>query len=329
MEGSNRLDGLRRLRLPGFGAIRERIGGRTVRNVAIAVAALLVVYYPVGMVWMHVIDDDPAFFAEAQVPPSQSRAVAMAAALIDREVNQHPWTSNDPFFLPSSMLDNMPNFQQGIVGGLARFAVEMRDQLGRTRGSSRVDPDLERAASLLQYAPNVWVWDPSVSWLPTATSEAQYNAAREALINYDKRLAAGQAAFDRRADNLQTTLDRIAADLGSWSAIIDDRIGDGSPILFDFTSDDIFYKTKGHLYAYALLLRELGKDYAGVIAERRIEAAWQQMLDAMFEAAELQPIMVLNGAPDSQVLPSHLASQGFYLLRARVQLREIVSILQS
>jgi hypothetical protein len=36
----------------------------------------------------------------------------------------------------------------------------------------------------------------------------------------------------------------------------------------------------------------------------------------------------VNGRPGSQFQPSHLADQGFFLLRARVQLREITNILQ-
>ena len=45
-------------------------------------------------------------------------------------------------------------------------------------------------------------------------------------------------------------------------------------------------------------------------------------------AATMQPWIVVNGRPDSQFMPSHLTSQGFYLLRARTQLREIIDILQ-
>ena len=51
------------------------------------------------------------------------------------------------------------------------------------------------------------------------------------------------------------------------------------------------------------------------------------MLDSMLKAAMLSPMVVVNGAPDAQIQPSHLASQGFYLLRARTQLREITNIL--
>jgi len=47
----------------------------------------------------------------------------------------------------------------------------------------------------------------------------------------------------------------------------------------------------------------------------------------MAQAASLQPWVVINGAPDAQFMPSHLAAQGFFLLRARTQLREITNIL--
>ncbi len=64
-----------------------------------------------------------------------------------------------------------------------------------------------------------------------------------------------------------------------------------------------------------------------MIRERALGTVWSQMEASMFEAAELQPGVVVNGDPDSQALPSHLSAQGFFLLRARVQLREIANIL--
>ena len=68
-------------------------------------------------------------------------------------------------------------------------------------------------------------------------------------------------------------------------------------------------------------------DYAKVIQERDLTASWNQMLDSFRAAATLQPWFIVNGAPGSQLLPSHLAAQGFFLLRARTQLREITNIL--
>lgn len=285
-------------------------------------------YYPLGMALTHKVHDDIAW----QVPdyeqvPNGSRAVAMAAALIEREVDNNGWVANDPFFLPGAALDNMPNYQLGMIHALGRFAFEMVDQIGRTRGSSQTDRDLQEAAGLLQYSGTKWIFDFSTSVLPTAKSEDQYRKARRALQQYNKRLGDNAAVFERRADNLIAALDRIALDLGSSSAALDKRIAEGSFWLLDRESDDIFYSVKGQAYAYFMLLRELRQDFAVVIREKGVEAVWDQMQSSLGAAAKLEPLVVINGAPDGVIMPNHLASMGFYVLRARTQLREVSNIL--
>ncbi|MBM3518184.1 MAG: DUF2333 family protein [Alphaproteobacteria bacterium] len=309
------------------------ISGRAVRRVVLwaagAVLLAVVLYYPIGMIVVHEIDDDTAFaVAESGIPPGGSRAVSIAAALIDREVNQHEWVANDPIFMPGAFLDNMQNFQQGVIGALARFSFELVDQLGRTRGSSQIDPDLQEAAGLLQYSGKKWVFDFATSIAPTATSEAQYRRAMRALLDYNRRLGRGDAVFERRADNLLATLDRIAADLGSASAAIDKQIAVGRGGFFDTDADDVFYTVKGQAYAYYLLLREMRADFDNVVIGRELTTAWEQMLTTMHEAARLNAWVIANGDPNSMLVPSHLAAQGFFVLRARTQLREITAILQ-
>lgn len=310
--------------------VRDRLtvmgSGRTLVRVLVALVLLVVLYYVVGALWVHKIDDDTAF-----TPPNPvaggSHAVDMAAALLNREVEVNGWTPNDPFFLPGSILDNMPNFQLGIVYALSRFGNALAEQLARSRGTSAIDPDVDRAAGLLRYPGDVWVFNFGTSLAPTATSESQYRAAVRALRAYNQRVADGTATFERRADNLIDTLERFNNDLGSSSAIIDDhlRLHAGFPI--SFSADDIFYQTKGRLYAYYMLLKALGQDFQQVLAERNLEAVWNQMLESAREAAEQQPWVVLNGSPSSQLVPSHLASQGFMLLRLRTQIREVQQVL--
>jgi hypothetical protein len=297
-------------------------------KIALALFGVVVGGYLFGMVYAHQINDDLDF----EPPPDKrvevgSEAVAMVSALIDREINQTSWVPNNPFPFPSSLLDNMPNFQLGVMSGLSRFAVEMTDSLGRSRGSSQVDADLDKASGLLKYDGTLWVWEPSISLLPTANAESQYEAGMRSLDAYNRRLAAGQATFDRRADNLIAFLDRIAADLGSTSAILAERADETNTGWFDSKADDIFYNAKGRLYAYYKILEALGTDFEGVLGERNAAGLWEQMLGSMRIAAGMDPLIVSNGAPDGLLFPNHLASQGFYLLRARTQLRELSSVL--
>lgn len=300
--------------------------GRTVVRVIGGVFLLIFLYYFIGALWVHRIDDDPDFTPPAPIAGG-SHAVDMAAALLEREL-QHGWTANDPFFLPGSVLDNMPNFQQGMVYALSRFGSALAEQLARSRGTSAVDPDADRAAGLLRYPGNVWVFNPSTSLAPTATSESQYRAAVRALRAYNERVAAGTADFDARADNLIDTLERFVNDMGSMSAVIDTHLREHAGFPISFSADDIFYQTKGRLYAYYMLLKALGEDFRTVISERNLGEVWTNMLESARAAAVQQPWVVLNGGVDSQFVPSHLASQGFLLLRLRTQLREVATVLQ-
>jgi len=308
----------------------RRLDGSRLRLLKWPIILLLVAifaYYPIGMIVVHKIDDDPEFKV-AEVPSGASQAVAVEAALIDREVNRNGWVSNDPIFLPGSLLDNMPNFQQGMLQAMRRFTLELQDQIGRSRASSSIDPDLQKAVGLLNYSPTVWLWNPSVSLAPAQSSEAQYRAAMRALQSYNDRLGRGQATFEPRADNLQATLDGIGKDLGDASSEIERQIDDNSGNWLDFNADDVFYRTKGLSYAYGIMLRDLGVDFKQVIQEKGATQIWQRLVGSLMEVAALRPWVVVNGRPDALLQPNHLAAEGFYIQRARTQLYELIDILQ-
>jgi hypothetical protein len=307
-----------------------RAGGsrwRAVKWLLGLIVVAILAYYPIGMIVVHKVDDNPAFTAPV-APAGASQAVAVEAALLGREVDGNGWISNDPFFLPGYMLDNMPNFQQGILQAMRRFTLELQDQIGRSRASSSIDPDLQKAVGYLNYSPFVWFWNPAVSLAPAASSEAQYRAAIRALQSYNDRLSQGKATFEPRADNLMNTLDGIGKDLGDASSDIDKQIDENSGNWLDFTADDVFYKTKGLAYGYAIMLRDLGIDYKKVIEEKGATAIWQRMVGSLMEAVALRPWVVVNGRPDAQLQPNHLAAEGFYIQRARTQLYEMIDILQ-
>ncbi len=288
------------------------------------VAGIFCYYIVGGLALYQKIDDNPDFKA-SEVTQGGSAVVDMAAALITREVDTHAWVANDPWVVPSVWLTRTPAFQQGIVYALSRFAVSMTDSLARQRGSSAVDPDLDKASGLLKYSGDVWVFNHSI--IPTTTSEQQYRNARKYLLEFNQRLSKGKATYDRRADNLQVAIESMIADLGSQSAIISEHIETKGGGLFEFESNAIYFNTKGRLYGYYLILRELGKDFDPVLKEKSMEMVWANTLTNLKDASGLNPIVIFNGRGDSQFLPCHLCGQGFLLLRARTQLREISNII--
>lgn len=291
-------------------------------GVFVMVGALV---WPVSALFIHEISDELDFTP----PPSftgGSKSVSMAAALLDREVNQNRWVANDPFFMPSVLLDNMPNYQVGIVHALGRFTNELAETIGRTRGSSQVDANLAGARGKTNYPGDVWMFDLTKSALPQPPSEDQYRGAIKDLLSYNERLASQQAIFDVRADSAITTLERISNDLGDALGAIEAGIKDSGG-LFDPDADDLFYSIKGRTYAYYMLLRALKTDFAKVISEKNAERTWDQMLEALEKAAVLHPIIVSNVDPDDFFFNTHLASQGNYIALARIRLHEVQDII--
>ena len=97
--------------------------------IASLVAAFLVVYYPLGMVLYQTIDDD----VDMQPSPlytvdGGSRAVAIVVTMIQQQTEY--WSPNKPFWMPAAALDNMPNYQLGMIYAMSRFGIE----LGRLSG---------------------------------------------------------------------------------------------------------------------------------------------------------------------------------------------------
>ena len=78
----------------------------------------------------------------------------MMAFIINREVSGKMWTPNLPFFFPSYFLDNMPNFQLGMISSVSCLAQAMSQRLTRSIDDKR-EMHLAEAAKLLQYPGNV------------------------------------------------------------------------------------------------------------------------------------------------------------------------------
>ena len=265
----------------------------------------------------------------------RSAIVDMTAELVDFNVNQNDWVSSmilyklglfgldwdaTPFF------DNKAAFQRGVNQAVRRTAVELVDTLGRVRGTSQVDPQLQDARGNLQFDEYTWYFGIH-PFGPKTPTPSFYRSSINDLRAFNDRLEKCQAVFDPRADNLLQFVDRIANDIGATSAILRDRAERNDNGWFDTRADDRFWFAYGQLYAYYGILTAARIDFRNVIAQRDLTELWRTTERQMRGALDLRPWIVSNGAESGWLMPSHLTTLGFYVLRARSNLVEIRLVL--
>lgn len=285
----------------------------------------LVAYYGIGALLMNAIDDNPAFGLDETVAVAgQSRTVALADALLDRELNGHGWVANDPFFLPTVLLDNMANYQIGLVAGLASQTNALAGAL-KARGAP--DSELEAAAERLAKPGTVWVWDWSRALGFLGRSENQYREGLLALQGYNKALEKGESRLPTDGAFLALLVAKMADDLAGEAAALETAAA-AAPALFAGRVDDAFYRAKGFAYASLILSNGLAQDFAAPLGAAKVSESWQAARQALTRAATFSPLIIMNGAPGGVLLPSHPLAQGYFLLDSARHLQAVAATLR-
>lgn len=265
----------------------------------------------------------------------RSAIADMTIDLIDLNVNQNSWLSsmllyklgffgldwdNTPFF------DNKASFQRGIHQAVRRTSIELVDTLGRVRGTSQIDSNLQDARGNLQFDEYTWYFGIN-PFGPKTPTPSFYRSAIRDLRSFNDRLEKCEAVFDARADNLINFLDRIASDIGSTSAILRERSENNNFGWFDTRADDRFWFSYGQLYGYYGILAAANADFEDVIAQRSLAPLWNTTLQQLRAALNIRPFIISNGNESGWIMPTHLATMGFYVLRVRSNLVELRSVL--
>jgi Uncharacterized protein conserved in bacteria (DUF2333) len=297
------------------------------RRGALVFLPLLLLYYVIGAVVLTRIDDNLSFVPSGKdLPANGSRTVAVMSALMDREVNKHGWKPDNPWFYPTQLMDNMPNYQTGILKTVRQTALELKDHVARLRGAGGTDKDLEDAYQSLNFPPDKWFVNTSAPFV-SSSSGNNYDRAVASLRKYNARVAAGQALYEKRSDTLSATLDRLALSLGNASNALDQQAEAGQKKLLDLQADDVFYDTRGQAYAAYLILAAMRDDYSDLIAARQLNKLWDDMQQDLRELVLVDPLVVTNGKSGG-FIPNDLQAQNAKLGQVRSRLREITSILQ-
>ncbi|MFF0950734.1 DUF2333 family protein [Rhizobium leguminosarum] len=265
----------------------------------------------------------------------RSAIVDVAADLTDFNVNQNAWISSMLLYKMgffgidwdhTPFLDNKASFQRGVNQAVRRTSAELVDTLGRVRGTSGINNDLQSARGNLQFDENSWYFGLN-PFGPKTPTPSYYRSAIGSLRKFNTDLALCNVIFDGRADNLMQFIDRIANDLGGTSDMLAERSENHNRGWFDTRADDRFWFAYGQLYGYYAIMAAAQADFSQVLAERNLGAIWGGTMRQFQAALRIQPTIISNGREDGWIMPSHLATMGFYILRVRSNLVEVRSVL--
>lgn len=286
------------------------------------IISLFFLYYPLGGLLVHNIDTSSAY--QPKTAENKLASVDMMSHLINREVHYKIWTPNLPFMFPSYFLDNMPNFQLGLMSAIAK-TTDALNKLTFTSASASAADNLSDAAELLQYPGNIWLFSPQNKLLPVPSANTQYKKGRKKLNNFNNEISAGKILLPRNTQNLSLILQFIKKDISRLVAKTEDHIRENSDSFTDFKADDTFYFALGKLYAYSQIIKSLGYDFKDVLVSRDVYQQWTAALRFLQEASDLNPAIVRNGSLNSSFAPNHLVTINYLASRTVNRLNTIIN----
>jgi hypothetical protein len=266
---------------------------------------------------------------------TNSAIVQVAADLIDFNVNENAWISSMILYKlglfgmdwdRTPFLDNKASFQRGVNQAIRRTAVELVDTLGRVRGTSQIDQNLQDARGAITFDEETWYFGLR-PFGPKTPTPSFYRTAATSLRAFNDRLMKCEVVFNARADNLMQFVDRIASDIGSTSDMIRDRSQNFNSGWFDTRADDRFWFAYGQLYGYYGILTAARHDFQRTLDNRGLTPLWNNVESQLKAALAIQPFIISNGREDGWIMPTHLTTMGFYVLRVRSNLVEVRSVL--
>lgn len=196
----------------------------------------------------------------------------------------------DGFFLaPERRRVRLAAFQAGAASSVAAFATVLDERRRRS------DPDLAAIAAEL-------------GGLDFADEEAfgALISGRDALHRFADRVEDGRARYDPSADVLlglaQATQTAALANTAELAA----RVRSNESLRLSADAEASFYRARGEAYGWRLLLSAYGRDMPASV-RARVEPALSDLVAATEDAADYQPLFLLNGAQQSAAVPNHLA----------------------
>ena len=292
-------------------------------------------------------DHEPSFIA---VENNQDQEVIVGVATTDMLIKSVETLFNKPggylsndVMPPSVFLDNVPNWEFGVVQQIRDLAKTLRNDYSRSQTQSVADKDLEVAEPKFNVDTEAWMF-------PSA--EGEYSEGVESLKKYLNRLqdpAQKNAQFFARADNLNEWLSLVEKRLGSLSQRLSssrpqvrqntDLAGDAnaeqstkndSQVITEtswFDIDDNFYEARGTAWALIHYLRAAEVDFKPVLEDKNAVPTLRQIIVEL--QATQQPVtspMIMNGK-GMGMFANHSLVMSSYISRANAGIADLRRLL--
>jgi len=266
-----------------------------------------------------------------------STLMGCAETLLDKRGG---FISND-LFPPGVLMDNVPNWEFGVLTATRDLARELRNKFSRSQSQSEEDVDLKEADPLFS--------SPNDRWL-LPSSEGQYRKAIAHIDGYFVRIGKNDpngAQFYARADNLADYFDLVSTRLGSLSQRLSASVGQlrlegdapvdpgapknasGQQIVKTPWSkiDDVFYESRGYTWALLEQLKAVEVDFAPILQRKNAVVGLKQVIRELEESQKtVWSPLILNGSPFG-FFANHSLVMANYVSRANAAMIDLKSLL--
>ena len=313
--------------------------------------ALLVFWLFLGWYWSQEPDSfDVAEITQLYAPENSSKitvgssTTATMIHLMETLLNKNGGYLSNDVTPPSIWLDNIPNWEYGVLIQSRDMARTMRNDLSRSQSQSVEDKDLIITEPQFNFD--------NSSWLFPAT-ESEYQKGLDALHNFLKRLQNPnnpEAQFYARADNLADWLGQVEKRLGSLSQRLSASVGQsrintdlaGESAAVQSTStaneidiktpwseiDDIYYQARGAAWALIHLFKAVEKDFDSILRKKNALISLRQIVREL-EATQqtLWSPIIMNGSGFG-MFANHSLVMASYISRANAAVIDLRQLLQ-
>lgn len=229
---------------------------------------------------------------------------------------------------PSLLLDNMPNWEFGVITELRETVRALRNDFSRAQTQSAEDPDLMRADVQFHFDHQSWI-------LPA--TEEEYAKGIAALEGYRARLLNGRAQFHARTDNLNAYLAVVEKRLGNLAhrlsanvrelRFADRPVDPASGEVVESTPwlliDDVFFEARGYTWALLHVLQGIEQDFQPILRVKNAETLLRRIIHKLENSLlTVWSPMILNNSGYG-VLTNHSLVMASYLSRANAAIIDL------